>query len=117
MNIIDEKVRKMIDKLDMPELTESIYTWDENERDGRTDLELLKHEVEHFYELYLSDGTIFYEDLVESKQILRETKYGKVIPCWKDTLKPIYSENRILQVKNTVNEFNRLKRLYEKLNK
>lgn len=115
MNITDKEVQKKIKRLGMFELTESIESWSEEERDGRTDMEIFSHEVSHFYNLYCDGDTIFNEDLREAKEVLRRTKYGKVIPLWKDTLKPIYSENRIIQAKNTVNEFKRLKRLYNKI--
>lgn len=113
MKIQDEKVSKLLERLDFPEITESIFSFPDLEKDGRTDMEIFIEEVKYFYEMF-SEDTVFKDDLDDAKEILYKTKYGKQIPLNPNSLKPLYSENRILQAKNCLNEFKRLQRLYKK---
>lgn len=112
--ITDKEVKKILKYIDMAELTESINTLPENERELRSDLEILIDEIEYFIWNYESDGNIFGDDLEESKYILKVTKRGKYIPISMVTFTPIYSRTQIENAKNTVSEYKRLKKGFDK---
>lgn len=88
----------------------------ENERDERSDMQFLTDELSWLIDNYEDDGCIIHDDLEEAREILRKTRYGKVIPLWHSTLKPVYSPSRIQSCKDTVNEYNRLKNMMKRLN-
>jgi hypothetical protein len=118
MIITDKKVLKMLKKLDSYEVEESLLSYPEDERDGRSDMEMLLDEAEYFYELYSDDGSQHYNDLKDARRLLRETDHGKCIPIdIYNGFKPKYGyyPSDIEYAKRIVNEYNRLKRLVNKL--
>lgn len=117
MKITDKEVLKEIKRVRSYDLEESINTYPENERDGRSDMQMLADEVSYQISLYTEDGTSTREDYEYAREILRETKYGKQIPLYAHTLKPKYRSYEIEQAKNTVNEYRRLCSLMGRLNK
>lgn len=117
MKFTDSKALKELDRVGSAELDEDISTYPENEREGRSDLQMLADEVSYIISLYNENDTCHNEDLAMARSILRRTKYGKQIPLRKDNLKPIYRESDILGAKWTVNEYNRLVACMKRLNK
>lgn len=109
--ITDKEAIKILRRANCTELTESVKSYPEDERDGKSDIEIVRDELDYIVELYEEDGTLLSEDLNISRNILRDTKNGKVILISVKTLKPIYSKYRIDMSKRTVNEYRRLKRL------
>ena len=114
MKITDKEVAKIVRYINMAELTESLDTFPEEERNGKRDDEILVEEINWFLEWgYLSEGTVYYDDLERSREIIKKTKGGREIPCkvsefWK--LTPYYSESDIERAKHTISEFKRLSR-------
>ena len=117
MNITDKNVLRELKIVNSYELDESIESYPEDERDGLSDMQILADEVSWRLSLYTEGGTSTGEDYEEAKEILNETKYGKVIPLNPRTLKPKYSPSRIQSAKNSVNEYRRLCSCMERLNK
>lgn len=115
MKLTDEKTIKMLNKVRSSELEEMLETYPEDERSGRTDEEMLLNELSHLLETYEDDGYTAHEDFLRAKRILSETKYGKVMPMYMPAFKPKYKEWEVQDAKDMVNEYNRLKRLYNKL--
>lgn len=118
MIITDKEVLKMLKKLDSYEVEQSLLSYPDDERDGRLDKEMLLNEAEYFFELYSDDGSQHYYDLKDARLLLRETNHGKRIPI--DIYngfrpKQGYYPSDIDHAKRIVNEYNRLKRLVEKL--
>lgn len=115
MTITDKRALKIVKSIKCYEAKESIESYPEEERDGKTDLDIVLDELEYFVYMFEEvDGT-YKEDLDESREILRKTQNGKTIPISLTTFKPIYSEWRIKSAKNTVSEYRQLKRLVSKL--
>lgn len=119
MKLKDEQVIRILKRVRLYELEEAIDTYPENERDGRSDWQMLADEAGYIYSCYHEDGHVFKDDLEGARELLRETRYGKVIPLDQRTLKPRrgYYPSDIQIAKNCVNEFNRLERLVNKLEK
>ena len=116
MNITDKEALKELNRVKCYNLDEDIEDYPEDERDGRTDIQILADEVSYFVSNYSEGGHVLCEDLEEAKEILRRTKNGKVMPLWESTLTPVYRPRQIEQAKETVNEYRRLKNCLKRLN-
>jgi hypothetical protein len=92
------------------DLEYNIQTFPEEERDGKTDLEILRDEMDYLISMYEEEGTIYSNDLEEAREILRETRYGKANIITSD-FRLKYSDWDIQRSRATVNEYNRLKLL------
>lgn len=120
MLIQDKDVKRWLKIANCTELTESMETFPENERDGKSDLQILADEVSYRLSLYTEGGTCTGEEYEEAVQLLKEVRGGK-IPCW-NTIPPtpkytsIQLEIKINDAKAVVNEYSRLKSLMRRLN-
>jgi len=118
MTLTSKTAVKVWKSIKCAECKESIETFPEAERDGKTDEEIVKGEIEYFIELFEEEGTTLNGDLEEARVIIRETKNGKankavILPGGR--IKPKWSEWDIQRARNTVGEYNQLKRLAAKL--
>ena len=120
MKITDKEVLRQLKIVRCSDLEESIRTFPEDEVDGKSDMEILKNELDYLLSLYEEGGTVHSEDLEQAREFIRETKNGKVIPCY-NTIPPTpkYSVTRLKleldRAKNTINEYNRLMSLQKRL--
>lgn len=108
MTITDKKALREIRLANCPELAESVETYPEDQRDGRSDLQFVADEISYFVSMYYEGGTVFSEGLEWAKEVLLETKNGKVMPVFMPSCRPKYKEWDIIQARNCVNEFRRL---------
>ena len=119
-NITDKRVLKEIEKTNNSWLTERMLSdWTEEERENRTDMELLSAEVDWMLDLY-TDSSSLATDLKTARQILRKTKYGKSIMftfTLADGIKFEFTQDDIQWAKDTVNEYNRFCSLVKRLDK
>ena len=114
MKITNNEVIKILKKVKSYELEQRLEDYPEDEVDGRSDMEMLKNELDWLIDNFEDEGCIIHEALMEAKQIIRETKNG-CIPLNPYTLKPKYKDYIIKQAHDDVNEYNRLKRLWKKI--
>lgn len=117
MKLTNKEALKQLKTVRSCELEERIESYPENERDGRSDLQMLADEAGYMYSLFFENGTAHYDDLEDAKEVLRETKNGKEIPLNARTLKPIYRQYYIDNCKERINEVKRLGNLMKRLNK
>ena len=120
MTITDKRVLGFIEELECPEVKEWIMEYPEDERDGRSDIQLFANVVCYVLEDLDHDyGHPMYKELAESKRKLRETKDGKVLPLDIDTfeVKEGYRTADIQHARGIVAGYKRLKSCYGKLNK
>lgn len=117
MTLTDATAIKLLEKVRSVSLEESVYYYPDNERDGRSDLEFLADEVSYAVSCFNEDGHCWNDDLEDAKRKLRETKYGRIRLLDPRTMKPIYGywDSDIASCKEIVNEYARLKRLGERL--
>ena len=117
MKITDKNVLKLLKNVRYWELADDLEEYPEDERDGRSDMQMLADEVSYFVMLHREDDTGEWEALQEARRKLRETKNGKCIPIDPHTFAPLYGYRRsdIERYKDVVNDYNRLKRLLKKL--
>ena len=116
MNITDKNVLKELKRVKSFDLEESILTYPDNERDGRTDIQVLADECSYILSNYNEDGHVYNDELVKSKEIIKETKNGKEMPLWASTLKPVYRQTDIQNARDLINEHKRLKACMKRLN-
>lgn len=116
MKLNDSKAILMLKRARLYEVDESISSYPEDERDGRSDFQMLADEAGYIYSLY-SEDTAHREDLTAAREKLNRTKYGKCIPVNPKTFKPLYGYTPydISNAKDTVNEFARLGRFVKRL--
>jgi hypothetical protein len=115
MKLTDPYVLRQLKLANSSELTELVETYPEDERDGRSDMDILFGETQWLIYKYECDDYGQYWDLNEARKILRETKNGKVMPLENWTWKPKYQPWKIQACKNIVNEYRRLKSLEARL--
>ena len=115
MRITDKEAIKELKRVRSGELEEMVETYPEEEIEGKSDMQIIMDELSYILSNFKEDGHVLYYDLREAREILRETKNGKVIPLWRESLEPIYSKDRIQRARNTVNEYNRLLALHKRL--
>lgn len=116
MKITDKVALAELKKVNSGLLYDTVRDYPEDERDGRSDLEFLADEVSWHLSCYNEEGHNWHDDLVEAREILKETKNGKVIPLFTDTLKPVYSPWKIDRAKEQIKEYRRLVNCMKRLN-
>lgn len=117
MKLTDTNALNELKKARSSELDEAINSYPEDERDGRTDLQMLADELSYILSNFEESGHVLCDDLAHAKEVLYKTKYGKVIPLWQSTLTPVYSKSDIEIAKSTINEYKRLQSCMKRLNK
>lgn len=115
MNITDTNVRAHLRAVRSGELEEMLSDYPEDERDGRSDMQMLADEAGYLYSLYSEEGSGHRDDLVEAQRVLRATKNGKVMPLSLPSLTPKYSNSTIRESREIVNHHRRLGNLIKRL--
>ena len=120
--ITDERVLKEIKRTNNGWLTERMLdNWTEEEREGRTDMELLIDEVEWLFDLYNDKKTDVAMKLKEAKQLLKEISNEEKI---KNKKIDYYSYlpygtiqyvNGLQWAKDIISEYERLKLLMKRI--
>lgn len=116
MKIADKDALKELKRVKSFDLDEDMQSYPEDERDGRSDMQILADEVSYILSCYTEDGHVFCEALEMAKETIKETKNGKVIPFWSSSLKPKYRPSDIENARNIINEHKRLKSCMKRLN-
>lgn len=98
------------------ELYEAISSYPEEERDGRSDLQMVADEVSYIISCINEDGHVFNEETKWAQTVNKETKGGKVMPYYTGTLMPKYSGIDVRRAKEILNENRRLKSCMKRLN-
>lgn len=119
MKFSDKDAKRMLQNVRSFDLEEDIANYPENERNGRSDLQILADEVSYLINLY-GEETTTAEEYKSAKCFLKETKNGTVMPFY-DSIPPMpkYSplglENKAKDAKTVVNEYRRLCSLKKRL--
>jgi len=116
MVITDKEVLRSVKIANCEELRESIETYTEEERDGRSDMQILADEVSYRLSLY-SEDTYTRDDYLEAKRILKRTENGKAFPFDPHTFRPLITKMDVEIARERINEYRRLKSLMSRLEK
>ena len=119
MKLTDKNVLKWLKAINCLELEEHIDDMNEQELDGRSEIQLFADELSWYLSNYEEAGHCWHDSLIEAKELLKETKNGKNIPLDSKTLKPKlgYGPWEIQGAKDIVNEYKRMLYRYNQLNK
>lgn len=117
MKITDREALRQLKIVNCGELEEMLDTYPENERESRSDLQMIADEAGYLHGLFAETDTGHWEALEEAREIMRETKNGTVTPFYISTLKPVYKKHQIADAKALINEYRRLGNLIKRLNK
>lgn len=117
MKITDPHVLVQLRTARNGELAEMLADYPEDERDDRSDMQILADEAGYLYSRYHEEGSRHRAGLAEAKRILQETQNGAVMPLLLPFCAPKYSDIQIQEYKATVNEHRRLRNLIKRLEK
>ena len=109
MKFTDKDALNEMKKIRSGELYEWISEYPENERDGRSDMQVLADELSYMISCFEENGHGMHDDLEWAWEVLRDTKNGKVMPLWGKSLQPMYRPSDITNAKDLINEVRRLK--------
>lgn len=115
MKLTDAEAIKALKKVRCYDLEERISDYPEEERDGRTDWEMIANEAGWLLDSFHDDSCANYEALEEAKQVLRETNYGKVYHGLLTSVELTTWQFKVKDAKDFVNMVNRLTRFVQKL--
>ena len=115
MKITDKAVLNELKKVLSAELEENLETFPEEERDGKSDMEIFCDEVYYLIDMYIEPGTRQYNDLKWAREIMKKTKRGTVMPLDNRTLYPKYSQCDVYLASEITNEVKRLKNCTRRL--
>lgn len=108
MKIIDKAVLSELKKVRSAELENNLDSFPEEERDGKSDLEIFCDEVYYLIDMYIEPGTRQYNNLKWAREIMKKTKRGIVIPV-DVNFNPKYSQCDVDLASEITNEVKRLK--------
>ena len=117
MEIKDKEVLKLLNRVNCYDLRNGIELFPEEERDGKSDMEIFLEELDYLLELFEEDSTLR-DDLIEARDFIKKTKNGKVILLNGD-LSPVYTPSGfdlvLKRSRDIVNEYNRVMKLAKEL--
>lgn len=115
MKLTDQEAIKALKKVRVYDLEQMISDYPEDERDGRSDWDMIANEAGWLLDALNEDENANHEALLEAREILRETHNGKTMPILVPSFKPKYKEYEVRDAKEFVNMYNRLTRFVKKL--
>ena len=118
MTLTDKKAIDIYKRLKCYDLIESIDEYPEDERDGRSDMQILIDEISYCKSCFEESGHLFNYELKEAREKIRVTENGKRIPFDINTLqaKKGYSPYDIERAKNVIVEYKQLQYYIKRLN-
>lgn len=115
MKLTDTEALKELNRVKSGALWESISEYPEEERDGRSDMEMLADEVSWLIYCTHEEGCGEWEQAIRAKEIMKETKNGRVMPLLPD-LQPKYKQYEVENARALINENRRIENLMKRLN-
>ena len=119
MTLTDKTATDLIKKADSAELEYRIHIMTDEDREGRTDIEILFDEIDWLLYLYSDDECSFGYELKEAKKLMKKTNNGTFIPFSIETFRPIegYAPHDIENARQIIAEYKRIKAVSNKLAK
>ena len=114
MKITDKAVLSELKKVRSNELEENLDSFPEEERDGKSDMDIFCDEVYYLIDMYIEPGTRQYNNLKWAREIMKKTKRGTVIPVDMN-FNPKYSKCDVDLASEITNEVKRLKNCTRRL--
>ena len=115
MKLTDVEAIKALRKVRCYDLEMMLSDYPEDERDGRTDWDMIANEAGWLLDAFNEDENANHEALQEARQILRDTKNGKVFPGLLTSTQVKSWQIRVQDARDLINMVNRLTRFVQKL--
>lgn len=115
MKLKDKDAIKALKKVRIWDLEQMIEDYPEDERDGRSDWDMIANEAGWLLDALNEDGNANHDALLEARQILHETKNGTVFPGLLLSTQVESWKYKVRDAKDFINMYNRLTRFVKKL--
>ena len=115
MKLTDVEAIKALRKVRCYDLEMMIADYPEDERDGRTDWDMIANEAGWLLDAFNEDENANHEALLEARQIIRDTKNGTVFPGLLTSAQVKSWGIRVQDARDLINMVNRLARFVQKL--
>jgi hypothetical protein len=106
--IKDKKVLALVKRVNSTELNGFVLDFQESERKGRTDEQVVKDLMGEILDWYEEDGSVLNDDLAEARAVYKHYKGY-------DLTGRYHEQVYFNKSKDIINEYNRLKRNFKKL--
>lgn len=115
MTLTDAEAIKALKKVRCYDLEERLSEYPEEERDGRTDWDMIADEAGWLLDSFHDDSCLNYVELEEARALIRETKNGTVFKGLLTTAQLRSCELKVQGARDLINMVNRLARFVQKL--
>ena len=115
MKLTDVEAIKALRKVRCYDLEMMLSDYPEDERDGRTDWDMIANEAGWLLDAFNEYENANHEALQEARQILRDTKNGTVFPGLLTSTQVKSWQIRVQDARDLINMVNRLTRFVQKL--
>ena len=115
MKLTDKEAIKALKKVRVGDLDDMINDYPEDERDGRSDWEMIANEAGWLLDGFREDEHANHEALEEAKELIRRTKNGKTFPGLLTSVQLKRMQNEVYSARELVNMVKRLERFVAKL--
>ena len=115
MKLTDKEAIKALKKVRIWDLEDMISDYPEDERDGRSDWEMIANEAGWLLDGFREDGHANREALEEAKDLIRATNNGKVFPGLLTSVQVQSYQIMVRDARDLINMVKRLERFVEKL--
>lgn len=115
MKLTDKEAIKALKKVRVWDLDDMISDYPEDERDGRSDWEMIANEAGWLLDSFREYEHANHEALEEAKELIRRTKNGKTFPGLLTSVQLKRMENEVYSSRELVNMVKRLERFVAKL--
>ena len=115
MKLTDAEAIKALRRVRCDDLEMMLDYYPEDERDGRTDWEMIANEAGWLLDSFRDDSHANYEALEEARELVRETKNGTVFNGLLTSVELKRKQNEAYSARELINMVNRLTRFVQKL--
>ena len=115
MKLTDPEAIKALKKVRVWDLAQMIDDYPEDERDGRSDWDMVANEAGWLLDALNEDGNANHDALLEAREIIRTTKNGTVFPGLLTSAQLKSWQYRVQDARDFINMYNRLVRFVAKL--
>ena len=115
MKLTDQEAIKALRKVRIYDLEMMLADYPEDERDGRSDWDMIANEAGWLLDGFRSDDHANHEALEEAIDLIRQTKNGTVFPGLLTSIQLESWRIRVADARDLINMVNRLTRFVQKL--
>lgn len=115
MQITDKRVIRILSRIKNAWCVEDVETFPEDERNGQSDMDILKDEIYYIIERFEDSEGALGSEYAEALEIMKKTKNGKVMPYTFPDFEPLYEQYEVNDAKALIAEYKQLKYYHNKL--